>query len=141
MVFDNDVALTDSKPRLLPLTLAHVPQMLALTKLTNPGPFASQTIQFGHYAGIFDGEKLVAMAGQRLHAYNYAEVSAVCTHPDYLGRGYARQVLQYQIQRIRQANEIPYLHVRDDNYRAIKVYHHLGFKTRTQVYFYVMVKQ
>jgi len=52
---------------IVPLTEQHVPQMLALTKLTNPGPFAEQTINFGHYYGIFDGDKLVAMAGQRLH--------------------------------------------------------------------------
>jgi hypothetical protein len=49
------------------LATQHVPQMLALTKLTNPGPFAARTIEFGHYCGIFNGEKLVAMAGQRLN--------------------------------------------------------------------------
>jgi ribosomal protein S18 acetylase RimI-like enzyme len=126
---------------LVPLTEQHVPQMLALTKLTNPGPFAAGTINFGHYHGIFDGDKLVAMAGQRLHAGNYAEISAVCTHPDYLGRGYARQLLQYQINRIKAAGETPFLHVRDNNHRAIEVYKSLGFETRTAIYFYVMVKE
>ncbi|MDO3626745.1 GNAT family N-acetyltransferase [Mucilaginibacter sp. BT774] len=122
------------------LTQEHVPQMLSLTKLTNPGPFAERTIDFGHYRGIFQDGELAAMAGQRLHAFNYAEVSAVCTHPDHTGKGYARQLLVYQINRIRAANEIPYLHVRSDNDRAIKVYESLGFVTRCNVWFSVIQK-
>ena len=90
--------------------------------------------------GIFEGEKLVAMAGQRLHVFNYAEISAVCTHPDYLGRGYAKQLLIHQINRIKTASEIPFLHVRYDNDRAIKVYESLGFSTRREIYFYVIQK-
>jgi ribosomal protein S18 acetylase RimI-like enzyme len=125
---------------IVPLTNVHVPQMLALTKLTNPGPFAERTIDFGHYEGIFEGDKLVAMAGQRMHAFNYAEVSAVCTHPDHTGRGYARLLLLHQLQRIKAASDIPFLHVRYDNERAIKVYESLGFETRTEVYFYVLAK-
>jgi ribosomal protein S18 acetylase RimI-like enzyme len=122
------------------LTVEHVHQMLALAKLTNPGPFAAKTIDFGHYMGVFEGGELVAMAGQRLHAFNYAEVSAVCTHPDHIGKGYAKQLLQHHINRITAASEIPFLHVRADNERAIKVYESLGFATRIAVYFYVMVK-
>jgi len=125
---------------LVPLTNEHVPQMEALAKLTNPGPFAKKTIDFGHYHGVFENDKLVAMAGQRLYPYNYAEVSAVCTHPDHTGKGYARQLLQFQVDRIKAASEIPFLHVKDDNERAIKVYKSLGFATRTKVYFYVLVK-
>ena len=124
----------------MPLTDEHIPQMLALAKLTNPGPFESRTIAFGHYYGIFDDNKLVAMAGQRLHVFNYAEVSAVCTHPDHTGKGYARQLLQFQINRIKAKSEIPFLHVHYNNERAIKVYEHLGFFTRSEVYFYVILK-
>jgi predicted GNAT family acetyltransferase len=80
------------------------------------------------------------MAGQRLHIFNYAEISAVCTHPDYLGRGYAKQLLIHQINRIKTASEIPFLHVRYDNDRAIKVYESLGFSTQREIYFYVMQK-
>jgi predicted GNAT family acetyltransferase len=109
--------------------------MLSLTKLTNPGPFAERTIDFGHYRGIFENNELAAMAGQRLHAFNYAEISAVCTHPDHTGKGYARQLLIYQINRIIAAGEIPYLHVRSDNDRAIRVYEGLGFVTRCNMWF------
>jgi predicted GNAT family acetyltransferase len=130
----------NAQSELITLTDNDIPQMLALTKLTNPGPFAPRTIDFGHYRGVFDGDQLVAMAGQRLHASPYAEISAVCTHPDHLGKGYARQLLTYHIQRIRAASGKPYLHVRHDNYRAINVYHGIGFTTRTSLYFYMMQK-
>jgi len=124
----------------IPLTKEHVPEMLALTKLTNPGPFAERTIEFGNYQGIFDNGKLAAMAGQRLNPLPYAEISAVCTHPDHLSKGYARQLLQSQIQRIKAASGIPFLHVRNDNERAIKVYENSGFSTRKEMYFYFIKK-
>lgn len=125
---------------IIPLTIEHVPQMLALTKLTNPGPFAPRTIEFGHYTGIFDGNQLVAMAGQRMNPLPYAEISAVCTHPDHLGKGYARQLLLHQAARIQAAGEIPILHVRDDNQRAIAVYESVGFVMRKFIHFYIIQK-
>jgi len=140
MVYDGGKELAPTSMELVPLTDKHIPEMLALTKLTNPGPFAARTIEFGHYYGIFDEDKLVAMAGQRLHPFNYAEVSAVCTHPEHTGKGYARQLLLAQLNRMAAAATIPFLHVRNDNERAIKVYHDLGFYTRTNVHFYFIVK-
>ncbi|MEO8886980.1 MAG: GNAT family N-acetyltransferase [Mucilaginibacter sp.] len=122
------------------LTHKDIPQMMALTQLTNPGPFLPRTIEFGHYEGIFEGDKLIAMAGQRMHPVPYAEISAVCTHPDHLGKGYARQLLLSQANRIKAEGNIPFLHVRDDNYRALKVYKGLGFVTRQQLHFYVLTK-
>lgn len=136
----NGISSSVTSEGLVTLTEKDVPQMLSLTKLTNPGPFAERTIEFGHYRGIFDRDKLVAMAGQRMHVFNYAEISAVCTHPDYLGRGYARQLLQFQIQRIIDANETPFLHVRYDNDRAVNVYESLGFSTRKAIHFYIIKK-
>ncbi len=140
MVCDSETSNEELTTPLIPLTDAHIPQMLELTKLTNPGPFAERTIDFGHYHGVFNGEKLVAMAGQRLHPFEYAEVSAVCTHPDYTGKGYARQLLLHQIRRIKAASHIPFLHVRHDNDRAVKLYEGLGFSIRKYVYFYVLHK-
>ena len=140
MVYDIEKAPVEPELELTLLTDAHVPQMLALTKLTNPGPFDLRTIEFGQYYGVFDGDKLVAMTGQRMHVFNYAEVSAVCTHPDYTGKGYARQLLIHHVNRIKAASEIPFLHVRYNNDRAIKVYESIGFYTRQEVYFYLMVK-
>jgi hypothetical protein len=85
---------------LVPLQKQHVQQMVELAKLTRPGPFNIRTIEFGHYFGIFDNDKLVSMTGQRLHVVNYTEISAVCTHPDYSGKGYAATLLKHQLRLI-----------------------------------------
>ena len=141
MVYNGSAMPKEQHSVLLPLGEEHIAQMIELTKLTNPGPFAQRTIDFGHYRGIFQDGQLVAMAGQRLHPFNYAEVSAVCTRPGYTGRGYARQLLLQQVSRILSAGEIPFLHVKHDNYRAIKVYKGIGFEPRIEVWFYVMAKK
>jgi len=125
---------------IVPLGDADVPEMLKLTRLTNPGPFERQTIRFGHYEGIYDHDRLVAMAGQRMHPQPYAEISAVCTHPDFSGRGLATQLVLRQIHRIRAAGEIPFLHVKSANTGAIAVYSDLGFVKRKEVIIYVIKK-
>lgn len=123
-----------------PLGTSDIPQILALTKLTKPGPFEQNTLLFGHYEGVYHGTQLIAMAGQRMNPKPYAEISAVCTHPDFLGRGLATLLMWRQIQRIRSAGEIPFLHVRADNVRAIKVYGELGFEKRKEILIYFVKK-
>ncbi|WP_295767723.1 GNAT family N-acetyltransferase [uncultured Mucilaginibacter sp.] len=122
------------------LTHEHVPQMLELTQLTVPGPFSTRTIEFGYYEGIFEDEKLVAMAGQRLNPGMFTEISAVCTHPQYLGKSYARKLLLSQVSRMLAAGNLPFLHVRDDNERAVNVYKHLGFKISSVMNFHFIEK-
>jgi ribosomal protein S18 acetylase RimI-like enzyme len=119
----------------------HVPEMLALTKMTNPGPFLSGTIRFGNYKGIIDGNRLVARAGQRLQPVPYVEISAVCTHPEYLGKGYAGRLIADQISRILAARQIPFLHVRDNNDTAIRLYRKLGFEVRKKLTAYSIRKR
>jgi ribosomal protein S18 acetylase RimI-like enzyme len=114
----------------------HVDQMMALATLTEPGPFGRRTIEFGHYYGVFDEDKLVAMTGQRLHVQNFTEVSAVCSHPGYLGRGYATALVQHQMNLILSQGQIPFLHVRADNERAIAIYKRLGFAVQGEMNFY-----
>ena len=124
-----------------PLTEIHVEEMIELVKLTKPGPFGKRTINFGSYFGIFENEKLVAMTGQRLHIENCTEISAVCTHPDHLGKGYASILLQHQLQIILQNNQLPFLHVREDNERAVALYHRLGFTISRPMNFYFMKRE
>lgn len=121
-----------------PLDTPNVAEMIALTALTKPGPFDQRTIEFGHYHGIFADGKLVAMTGQRLHPEPFTEISAVCTHPDYLGRGYAAALLQHQLQIILAQGKQPFLHVRGDNDRAITLYERLGFIRNRPMQFYFM---
>lgn len=128
------------RAEIVPLTEQNVSEMLALTKLTNPGPFLQHTIDMGHYRGIFQGGRLVAMAGQRLNPVPYAEISAVCTHPEHLGKGYAAQLLLDQVFRIKAAGQIPFLHVLTTNARAIKVYESLGFTVRKEILIYIFRK-
>nr|WP_295922861.1 GNAT family N-acetyltransferase [uncultured Dyadobacter sp.] len=141
MIYNGPANPVSEGPPITALTNLHVPEMLALTSLTNPGPFAKETIRFGHYEGIFADGKLVAMAGQRLHPEGFAEISAVCTHPEHLGKGYARHLLLRQVNRIQQNNEVPFLHVKGDNARAIGVYESLGFAIRTEIFFHVIQKR
>ncbi|GAB4092697.1 GNAT family N-acetyltransferase [Flaviaesturariibacter terrae] len=127
-----------SAVELQPLGPEHVPEMIALTALTKPGPFDRRTIEFGHYYGVFEAGRLVAMTGQRLHPGNYSEISAVCTHPDFLGRGYAAALMQQQLRLMRAAGTTPFLHVRADNTRAIELYERLGFRRSRPMQFYFM---
>src|SRR4051812_38697335 len=114
------------------------PDMLKLTALTKPGPFATRTHELGYYVGIRDAGKLVAMAGERLKVPGYTEVSAVCTHPDHLGKGYAAALMAEVMRCIRERGETPFLHARADNARAIAIYERLGFQIRWQGYFAVL---
>jgi predicted GNAT family acetyltransferase len=94
----------------------------------------------GTYVGIRCDGKLVAMAGERLKVPGYTEVSAVCTHPDHTGKGYARLLMTEVMRGIRDRGEIPFLHVRGDNTRAIELYERLGFRTRTMPHLAVLRK-
>jgi ribosomal protein S18 acetylase RimI-like enzyme len=122
--------LPPSSVDFIELTADDVPEMIALATLTKPGPFDQRTREFGDYVGVRREGKLAAMAGQRLYVPGYREVSAVCTHPDHLGHGYARALMFEIMRRIIASGEAPFLHVRSANQRAIDLYHHLGFTTR-----------
>jgi predicted GNAT family acetyltransferase len=116
----------------------HADEMVKLAALTKPGPFDIRTIEFGNYFGIFENEQLVAMTGQRLHVSNFTEVSAVCTHPQYTGKGYAGILLEHQLDLIINNGQHPFLHVRSDNDRAISLYERIGFKSNGSMNFYFL---
>lgn len=141
MVLNEGYKLAPISIEPVPLQEKDVPQMIALAQLTKPGPFGQQTILFGHYHGIFDGDKLVAMTGQRLHVQQFTEISAVCTHPDHLGKGYANALLQHQIKLIHTQGKIPFLHVRKNNDRAVGLYLRLGFTISRTMHFYFMKRR
>ena len=106
-------------------------EMLALVQLTEPGPFALRTPEVGRYLGVKSGPgKLVAMAGERARLPGWVEISAVCTHPDYRGRGYAeRLVRELCTDSIASGNGL-FLHVRSDNHVARRAYERIGFTVR-----------
>ena len=106
-------------------------EMYALATRTKPGPFELRTGELGRYVGYRVDGKLVAMAGERFHPPGYTEVSAVCTDPDFRGRGYAERAMRTIGAGIVARGEIPFLHVATDN-PAISIYERLGFVTRLQ---------
>jgi predicted GNAT family acetyltransferase len=136
MVFEGSTPV-GSQQEFTKLTKKDVPEMLALAKLTEPGPFLIRTIELGSYFGIFDGYALVAMAGERMHLSGFTEVSAVCTHPDYTGRGYGTALMSVVMAGIMRRGETPFLHVRVGN-PAQGLYEKLGFKVRARQHLVVI---
>ena len=128
-------ALTGPAPRaeFRRLGLAEVPAMIALVELTKPGPFGLRTQELGTYLGLFDGPRLIAMAGERMHLDGFTEISAVCVHPDHRGRGHSRTLITALSQAITARGETPFLHVLSENLPAIAVYLDLGFTFRASL--------
>ena len=123
------------------LSYQHVPEMLALTTLTKPGPFFQNTIGMGDYYGIVLNGQLAAMAGERLKPEGFSEVSAICNHPEHLGRGYASLLTAHVTRKIQEEGAIPFLHVKQDNDRAIQVYQRIGFDVAANVHFAVFKRK
>jgi predicted GNAT family acetyltransferase len=118
-----------------PLQDGDVDQMLALVELTQPGPFARRTIELGGYVGVFEGDRLVAMAGERMRVPGYAEISAVCTHPEAQRRGLGAALTGHVGAAIQDRGETAFLHVAVTNHNAERVYRRLGFRPRRVVQF------
>lgn len=108
-------------------------EMIALATLTKPGPFRAATHTLGRFAGIRDAGRLVAMAGERMQCEGFVEISAVCTHPHYRGRGYGAALMRAIGDRILSEGETPFLHAYASNTNAIALYRHLGFAHRCDV--------
>ena len=97
----------------------------------------AKNVELGAYYGIHDSGSLVAMAGERLHLTGFTEVSAVCTHPNFRGRGYGNGLMSTVISGILNRGETPFLHVKTDN-PALALYKKLGFQIRAQLYLAVI---
>lgn len=118
-----------------------LPAIMQLIELTRPGPFQPRSIELGHFIGIWQGDTLAAMAGERIHLPGYREISAVCTHPDFQRRGHARQLTQQLMYEIQIADELPFLHLFEDNKSAQALYTSLGFRTRMECSISILKRQ
>jgi GNAT superfamily N-acetyltransferase len=132
MIWDAPMPAADEAPQALQLSAMHASQAVALATLTRPGPFGPRTIELGDYFGIFDGERLVAMAGERMCAAELREISGVCTHPDFQGQGLARKLMLKLIRREMLRHETPVLHVMSGNTGARRLYERMGFRNHAE---------
>lgn len=127
MIWQGPIPDTDDAPKSVRIGPEHLSQVLALAALTRPGPFGPRTIELGEYFGCFDGDRLMAMAGERTFAGGFREISGVCVHPDFQGRGLARRLMRKLIYRQMRRGETPFLHVMHDNVGAHQLYQRMGF--------------
>ena len=117
----------------VPLGPADDRDMLSLTRRAQPGPFLPRTIEMGAYLGIRRDGELVAMAGERLALPGLQEISGVCTHPDFAGRGHARRLTRALMTKQRRRGIGSFLHVSEGNAVARRLYESMGFVVRASL--------
>lgn len=133
MVAAAPVTMEAGPDEMIPLGDADAQEMLALATLTEPGPFLRRTHRMGHFIGIRIDGRLAAMAGERFRFPGCTEVSGVCTHPDFRGRGLARRLSAHVAAGIAARGDTAFLHAWKTNTMAIRLYEKLGFRLRCEV--------
>lgn len=123
-------------PKIIELTDAHRADALALTALVYPHYFRPRTIDMGRYFGMYQDGRLAAMIGERLGTDEYQELSAICTHPDFNGRGYARRLTAMLTNDTLERGRTPFLHVSHENPRAKRLYEQIGYRHRRDIGFW-----
>jgi predicted GNAT family acetyltransferase len=122
-----------SDERIERLADADAPAMLELATLTRPGPFTLRAQALGEFFGVKVDGRLAAMAGERMKTDAFAELSGVCTHPDFQGRGLGKLLSIFVTHRILDRGETPFLHAFATNKAAISLYESIGFELRTMM--------
>jgi predicted GNAT family acetyltransferase len=140
MVLLEKIELT-IETEIVKLTKNHNEELCNLVNLVQPGYFKNKTPVLGDYFGIFKDNQLIAITGERMKMNDFTEVSAIITHPDHTGKGYAKQLIVHVVNRIFDQNKTPYLHVVENNIGAIKLYEKLGFLTRRKISFWNISKK
>ncbi|RWW99597.1 GNAT family N-acetyltransferase [Flavobacterium cerinum] len=139
MVIDKPIDTSISNEIVL-LTPSHTEALYQLVNLVQPGYFMMKTALMGNYYGIFEKGVLIAVTGERMQMDAFVEISAVITHPDHTGKGYAKQLVAHAVNTVFKQKKIPYLHVVKSNIGAIKLYEKLGFITKREISFWNIVK-
>lgn len=107
--------------------------MRALTQIAFPDFFRERTSELGVYLGIYHDSQLIAMAGERWALAGMQEISGVCTHPDFAGRGNARRLTSALLGRHRRRGVRSFLHVSEGNAVARRLYDSMGFVVRASL--------
>jgi ribosomal protein S18 acetylase RimI-like enzyme len=122
------------------LTQPDLQDAIQLVELTQPGPFIPGLFARRRFVGIRQAGHLVAMAGERMIAGGYAEISGVCTHPDWRGKGYGRFLTCVIADGIWERGEIPFLTVYPTNVSAYRIYVALHFVKRGGLIGYMITR-
>ena len=120
-----------SDERVQRLTRNDAADMLALASVTKPGPFTAEALSLGDFWGVKIDGRLAAMAGDRMKQPGFTELSGVCSHPDFRGRGLGRLLSLFVANQIMARGEVPYLHAYATNAAAIRLYESIGFRLRS----------
>jgi ribosomal protein S18 acetylase RimI-like enzyme len=132
MILDEPIRI-EINESIVKLQNKHEKALFDLVNLVQPGYFRQKTAELGNYFGIFKNNKLIAVTGERMKLDSFTEVSAVVTHPQHTGKGYAKQLVTHTTNKIFNEHKTPFLHVADTNKGAIKLYEKLGFRTRRKI--------
>lgn len=135
MILDKPIYI-EIKEEIIELQSHQSEELFKLVNLIQPGYFKNKTALLGSYYGIYKNNELVAVTGERMKMNDYTEVSAVVTHPDHLGKSYAKQLVAHTTNKIFSENKTPYLHVAKTNTAAINLYVKLGFWTSREISFW-----
>src|ERR1700730_9204121 len=129
MVLPEGVAPPDPAIEIVSLSDANAGEMVVLTDLAFPGFFRQRTCEMGSYYGVrSDDGALIAMGGERLKLDGFTEISAVCTHPSFRGRGLAAAIIWQVVRKHRNEGVVSWLHVARANRRAAELYLRMGFE-------------
>ena len=140
MIRDDPLEMPDG-PEIIALDESHRADVLALVALVYPHYFRPRTMELGRYFGIYQDGRLAAMIGERLGTDDTQEMSAICTHPDFNGRGYARRLTAFLTNENLARGRLPFLHVSRENPRALRLYEQLGYELRANVSFFSLRRE
>ena len=115
--------------------------MAAIATATAPGPWGTLTHRYGTFYGIRREGRLIALAGERFKpAAGFAELSGVCTYPEFRGQGLARRLILRVMAGFAARGETPFLHTYAANAGAIALYETLGYRARRELVVTVLGK-
>jgi ribosomal protein S18 acetylase RimI-like enzyme len=139
MIIHNKID-TVIKDHIISLSHEHTDALFDLVNLVQPGYYKRKTALLGSYFGVFKNGQLVSVTGERMRMNDFVEVSAIVTHADHTGQGYAKQLIAHTVNNIFNQSKTPYLHVLETNVGAINLYEKLGFETRRKISFWNITK-
>jgi ribosomal protein S18 acetylase RimI-like enzyme len=119
------------------LGVAHMPLLEELYSYGGGDAFRKRSLELGVFYGVYDGERLVSVAGTHVVSDNErsAALGNVMTHPAYRGQGLATLATAAVCDELLERGmELIGLSVTRSNEAALRVYEKIGFKRHVPFY-------